>query len=522
MSDPVRYYLTEDGPVVGTPPGEVGLGSSREGQSFELEDVKWGNSANGTTGGTVTWSFATSNLGIEPESFTLPMFGFFQDEVRAAFDAWEAIADIDFVEVADGEDVNIRFGMGVLDGSVSSGGSTVGTAFYSFSRGSFIQAHIVMDVDDFNTRGDQSGFFLTALHEIGHAIGLDHENDVPSIMSSFINGSLTALTADDISGAQTIYGASVTGSADDLGVPSNTIPGITVSEGTTDAPASTSTTFSLISGDSFEGELDASTDRDWVAIDLTVGTQYTFDLKGIDESGGTLDDPFLVLRNASGGFVAQDDDSGTGLNSQIVFTPESSGTFYLSARGFSGNSGTYTLTTSPEERTDEGGGTTPDPSPGGQTISEGDTDAAGDTSTSAQMSVGDTFQGQLDVAGDRDFVQIDLTAGTQYTFSLQGADSGAGDTLSDPFLILRDDGGTFISQDDDSGTGADSQITFTPSSSGTYYLSVRNFTGDTGTYSLTASASSAAQTEQSAASEGYVTSIDAADVLAILDEVQLS
>ena len=295
-----------------------------------------------------------------------------------------------------------------------------------------------------------------------------------------------------------------------------------MSEGTTDAPASTSTTFSLISGDSFEGELDASTDRDWVAIDLTVGTQYTFDLKGIDESGGTLDDPFLVLRNASGGFVAQDDDSGTGLNSQIVFTPESSGTFYLSARGFSGNSGTYTLTTSPEERTDEGGGTTPDPSPGGQTISEGDTDAAGDTSTSAQMSVGDTFQGQLDVAGDRDFVQIDLTAGTQYTFSLQGADSGAGDTLSDPFLILRDDGGTFISQDDDSGTGADSQITFTPSSSGTYYLSVRNFTGDTGTYSLTASASSAAQTEQSAASEGYVTSIDAADVLAILDEVQLS
>lgn len=793
MSFPNRYYMTEDGPVMGTPPEE--LGPNGEGQLFELLNVKWGNSTNGTTGGTVTWSIATSNLGIEPSEFTLPIPDFFIDEVRDAFDRWEAVADIDFVEVADGEDVNIRVGMGVLDGANNGGGGTVGTAFYSFSQGSFIQAHVVLDVDDYFNESHQTEFFLTTLHEIGHAIGLDHEDDVPAIMSTFVDDSLNGLTQDDINGAQELYGASSTSTDDfdpentstngtvalggttngdievtsdtdwfavtlvegnqyrfdleagtlddpqlelrdssgnlitsdndsgtgrdsqitytatasgtfylvasetgngtgtytvratDLGVPSNTIPGITVSEGSTDAPATTATTASiisgdtfngtlsstsdrdwisveltagteytfdlqgagagtgtladgfivlrnasggfvaqddnsgtgddarlvytptasgtyyvsartfgsdggtyslvtspeerteddggsggggdggtgggdggtgggtiipgitvtegstdapasttttvgLISGDTFEGELDVGTDRDWVSIELTAGTQYTFNLQGSESGAGTLSDPFLVLRNANGGFVDQDDDSGAGLESQITFTPTSSGTYYLEVRNFADETGTYRLTTSPEERTSDDGGSgggdggTGGGGTGGQNITEG-TDAAGDTSTSAQMSVGDTFDGELDTVGDRDFVSIDLTAGTTYTFDLQGADSNEG-SLADPFLILRDADGTFVDQDDNSGTGNDAQITFTPSSSGTYYLSVRNFTGDTGSYALTATQSSGAQAQQQSSptegpGEGYVTAADATAMLAILvDEAGLS
>ena len=69
----------DDGPILIPiyPEGyEPGPG---EGQSFMLSEIKWGDTASGTPGGTVTWSFATSNLDIEPDgvSFDLPFPTFF-------------------------------------------------------------------------------------------------------------------------------------------------------------------------------------------------------------------------------------------------------------------------------------------------------------------------------------------------------------------------------------------------------------------------------------------------------------
>jgi hypothetical protein len=53
-----------------------------------------------------------------------------------------------------------------------------------------------------------------ALHEFGHAFGLDHPDErgqsVNAIMNSIL-GNLDALTADDIAGAQSLYGSGVTG-----------------------------------------------------------------------------------------------------------------------------------------------------------------------------------------------------------------------------------------------------------------------------------------------------------------------
>ena len=290
------------------------------------------------------------------------------------------------------------------------------------------------------------------------------------------------------------------------------IPGITISEGETDAAASTDTTFEIISGDTFEGEIESSTDRDWIRIELTAGTEYIFDLESSGDEFNSLADPFLVMRDANGTFIGQNDDGGSGRNAGATFIPETSGTYYLEARTITDGTGTYILRTSPEERTEEdgtgdtgdtGGGSTPTP---GQTVAEGDTDAAGDTSTTAMISPNDTFEGDLEPVGDRDFISIDLTAGTQYTFEVQGADSGSGTTLPDPFLVLRDANGGFVAQDDNSGTGLDALITFTPETSGTYYLVVRNFNGETGTYSVVTSAGSSSQSTESASGDGYVSS----------------
>jgi hypothetical protein len=43
------------------------------------------------------------------------------------------------------------------------------------------------------------------LHELGHAMGMDHEDDVPAVMASFVTGT-TDLEADDVAGIVALYG----------------------------------------------------------------------------------------------------------------------------------------------------------------------------------------------------------------------------------------------------------------------------------------------------------------------------
>lgn len=68
--------------------------------SYALEGVKWGAPGLGSPGGQVTWSFATSSYAGQFYAFDSTLTGNFQDEVRRAFDRWESVARIDFVEAS--------------------------------------------------------------------------------------------------------------------------------------------------------------------------------------------------------------------------------------------------------------------------------------------------------------------------------------------------------------------------------------------------------------------------------------
>ncbi|MGB5066708.1 MAG: M10 family metallopeptidase C-terminal domain-containing protein, partial [Albidovulum sp.] len=111
-------------------------------------------------------------------------------------------------------------------------------------------------------------------------------------------------------------------------------------------------------------------------------------------------------------------------------------------------------------------------------------DAAASTGTAYTISVGDTFSGSIGVAGDHDWVRVTLTAGTNYTITQNGT------SLSDPLLNLRNSAGSIIATNDDSGGTLNSLISFTATTTGTYYIDAGAFSTATGGYvvGITASA----------------------------------
>ena len=116
--------------------------------------------------------------------------------------------------------------------------------------------------------------------------------------------------------------------------------------------------------------------------------------------------------------------------------------------------------------------------------SEGPTENSipGDTSTTASLAVGAQTVSAIDFAGDNDWFEVTLVAGTTYDISLLGNGGG----LTDPLVRIMNAAGTELSNNDDIilGDFRDSLLTFTASSSGTYYISAEAYSVETGSYTL--------------------------------------
>jgi len=178
-------------------------------ESFRTNNIKWGDDAFGTSGGVVTWSAATVNFPEQPFSFSGQLSNEQVGATREAFDAWEAVTDIDFVEVTDSESVDIRLGFDSIDGS----SGTLAEAFFSFIGVTLVSSTIRFDnaenyvVGEGNVGASAVNFKTVAIHEIGHAIGIGHSSNSPAIMQAFIDPNVNSLQADDINTAQFLYGA---------------------------------------------------------------------------------------------------------------------------------------------------------------------------------------------------------------------------------------------------------------------------------------------------------------------------
>ena len=100
------------------------------------------------------------------------------------------------------------------------------------------------------------------------------------------------------------------------------------------------------------------------------------------------------------------------------------------------------------------------------------------------ISVNQSKKGRIgyDSYGDLDGYTVRLTSGTTYVIRANGKATNTG-TLVDPYLeLIRASDDSLIREDDDGGTGFNSKLTYTPTSTGDYKIVVSSAVDERGTY----------------------------------------
>ena len=237
---------------------------------------------------------------------------------------------------------------------------------------------------------------------------------------------------------------------------------------------STSTTCSLDIGENKTGWMNTdwytAPDFDWFSVDLQAGVKYQIDVKGdvLGDNGGTLNDPVVRLLNSSGGEIVRDDNSGTGNNAQLSYTPTDTGTYYVEVRG---------------ERVHSGN----DPRGEGRsyTVSVKSLGCPSDTSTPCTLSVGGNRTDEVGVQ-EADWFRVMLQANTTYRFDVRGNEStDSGGTLNYPQVAVFDSSGGILTRDYNSEMANSARVNFKPSAGGTYYVQASGNRAN-GTYTISA------------------------------------
>ena len=192
----------------------TGIGSQPTSHPYIVYGARW---PSGQT--TITYSFNDFILtgdGSREETLGSSLTPNLRQIVREAMDAWERACGVEFVEVRDSTGADVRIGWqpySAIDPDYASDGpgSTLAVT-WTWSLGSVISRQSV--AFDHAELWTDTSFYDTALHELGHVLGIDHSNVRDVVMSGLpttpyadVNPSgRDGLTSDDIAAARALWG----------------------------------------------------------------------------------------------------------------------------------------------------------------------------------------------------------------------------------------------------------------------------------------------------------------------------
>jgi serralysin len=105
-------------------------------------------------------------------------------------------------------------------------------------------------------------------------------------------------------------------------------------------------------------------------------------------------------------------------------------------------------------------------------------DAAGNTTTTYTLTVGQTAQGQLSASTDHDWYRVDLVAGQTYSFAITG--TGTDNAIDTYLRLYAANGTTLLAENDDGLPNLNSAFTYTATTTGTFYIDASNYQGPPG------------------------------------------
>ena len=459
---------------------------------FVAGQTQWAQPGGDGTSVTITYSFSNlldGNLGggIAANRLTAA--------IEEALTLWARYAPFNFVRVADAgpapsdatypemDDPDIRVGHHYIDGD--SGNNTLAHAYYPPPNAGGLAGDLHFDSSNTWAIGQVAGatdLLETAVHEIGHSLGLNHEPTTDAIMNAMYAGRYTGLgTAyllpDDIAGIRSIYGVSGT-----TPPPSGDAYENNDSKAITDGRpegAANSPNLGLLTTVRTINNLSMDDGADWYRFRTNgAGTAPDFVNINFTHSQGDLD---MVVYKADG--VTQVGSStSTGNSERVSLNGQAAGTYYVKVYGYNGaQNPQYTLTIDPPA------GVTPPPASDAyesndtKAITDGRPEGAASSPNLGLLTTVRTIN-NLSMDDGADWYRFRIgSRGTASDFVKINFSHSQGDV---DMVVYKADGVTQVGSGQSTTDGE--QVSLNGQDAGTYYVKVYGYRGaQNPQYSLT-------------------------------------